>query len=460
MGEREIKTREDFLARSPCTKSAPSGWYKSDLAAFCAVNKVPNCDPRKDTKAKLCKAISRYFAPTDEAPTENTNDFSSKRCDSSRGKGSWRVADLKAMVDQFGLPNKYSKKSDLCTQLSNFFNNAAKVPDIDRLSTPELRRLCIERKIRGCKQTKKRETFLKKLAKELPPPIEDNLSIGEKPAYYGKFVDTIVNDGIANLAALLYLLQVYKDIVCLPIRPSDLRKGNFLLQDNCDYELCWTNKITTGASGAVTESTMLWSFQDDESRFWDTVKTVCKSRFVILGLYINGLVLTESAVHRNYLIIDKTKKTLERFEPNGLGGNNILTRVYGIEALDEVLSNSTREHGYQYIPPQDFCPRIGPQLLEHYQNEAGERSDLGGFCTFWSIWYADRRLKYPDIPPKELIEKLIDQFQKNETPLLTFIRGYINFIDKKRAQIMEDAKVENPYEAIKQATLKEILKYA
>lgn len=464
MGDREIKTREDFKSRSPCTARPPDGWYKSELATFCTDNNVPNCNPRKDSKAKLCKAIARYF--DDPAQTVKLVEgdekilFDSKKCDSSRGKGSWRVVDLKAMVRRFGLPEKHSKKADLCLQLSEFFHAAAEEPDIDNLSTPELRRLCIERNLRGCKQTKKRETFLKKLLPPPLPPKKEELSVGEKPTYYGSFVDKMVNDGIANLAALLYLLQVYGDQVCLPIRPDDLRKGKFLIEDNCDFELCWSNVISASKTGAITESKMMWSFTDNEERFWETVTKWCKSRFVILGLYINGTVLTESAIHRNYLIIDKKLKTLERFEPNGMNEDNILAKVYGIKELDETLAQSCKEHGYKYIPPQDFCPRIGPQLLEHYQNEAGERSDLGGFCTFWSIWYADRRLKYPDIPPKKLIEKLIDHFQKNETPLLTFIRNYINFIDEKRQKILAASKVKNPYEAIKRATLKEILKYA
>lgn len=322
MGDREIKKGGDFLRR-PCIKQAPSGWYKSELATFCSVNNVPNCNPVKDSKSKLCKAIASYFDAQSKVVDNDDKKiakriFASKRCDSSRT--GWRVADLKAMALRFGLPNIHSKKSELCAQLSEFFNTAADISDINNLSTPELRRLCIDRKIRGCKQTKKRETFLKKLDVVAPPPRADSLSIGEKPVYYGKFVDTIVNDGIANLSALLYLLQTYRDVVCLPIRPSDLRKGEFLLQDNCEAnKCCCMTKRNLPCGNKSIDSHFCWQHKENCQSALKKDSLIYKERQCGLPPALSDLPPRRSVPRR----ITPTRRLLKRKLPDTPAKNDV-----------------------------------------------------------------------------------------------------------------------------------------
>lgn len=104
--------------------------------------------------------------------------------------------------------------------------------------------------------------------------------------------------------------------------------------------------------------------------------------------------------HSNILIIDKNKKTFERFEPHG---------KYADPAVDGWLKYTFGKilPGYTYIPPIEVCPYPGPQVV----TEAGireEESDQAGFCYTWSMMYLHARLMNPYMASKMVVRQLLD----------------------------------------------------
>jgi hypothetical protein len=78
--------------------------------------------------------------------------------------------------------------------------------------------------------------------------------------------------------------------------------------------------------------------------------------------------------------------------------------------------------------------------LERLQLEKPRAGDLKGFCTFWSVWYADRRLRHPDVEPKELLVQLLNELDKSKVKLRNFIRNYAQFHDDERNRLLRLAR--------------------
>ena len=396
-----IQNEEHFLSRKPCGVSkAPQGWYKSELTTFCVKNNVPGFKEAK-TIPDLCKVIAKFFKDN-RAPA---------------------VALKKPAGKKYAPPS-----------LGRFGSEPP--------STLELKGMCKARDIK-IDRTWKRADLLKHCweARDAIIEVQEHrkFSIGKKADYSGQLADKI-NDVALHMASMLYLFKTYKKLVCLPIKPEALKDPKFGLRHVCEFQLCWTFK--TFANGEQGQD-MEWTHGNNEDNLWDTIENWCDKRFILLPLYIAGYVIEERLNHQNYIIIDREKRTLERFEPGGaIIGEQLIGEAYGFDDLDKVLSKSAAKRKYKYLKPSDFCPRVGPQYMEGLQKFIPRTGDLKGFCTFWSIWYADRRLRHPDVDPKELLEKLLDDFYKSKITLRNFIRDYAQFYDDERKRLLRLARAK------------------
>lgn len=299
----------------------------------------------------------------------------------------------------------------------------------------DLKRICRERGIKVKKGWKVTD-YMKECFKELPE-LEDSFSIGKKDKFTGK-IKREANFAINNIAALLYLLSKHGSKVCLGINSEMAKKKKFGINEFCDFELCWQFELYTDGTGHYGLGFMIDGTEDD---LWDRIKT-CKKRFVLIPLYLSGAFRdTKKIAHHNYIIVDKNRRTLERFEPNGYDIDYYHLMRLGIPYLDTFLKDFSAKHKYRYLRPTDFCPAVGPQKLEKLQADETHLEE-GGFCTFWNVWYADQRFKYPDVKPDKLLVKLIDQFKKKNvyTELRTFMRNYIAFLEKERKDLIREAK--------------------
>lgn len=122
-------------------------------------------------------------------------------------------------------------------------------------------------------------------------------------------------------------------------------------------------------------------------------------RFVILPFSL----ISESNSHMNMILLDKKNKEAERFETHG----SIEEMHYPIDKLDDLLKEWFEKNlGYKYIPPKEFCPRIGVQILVEYPNQS--YYDFSGFCATYSFTYALLRLLNPNKDRKIIAEEIFN----------------------------------------------------
>jgi hypothetical protein len=150
----------------------------------------------------------------------------------------------------------------------------------------------------------------------------------------------------------------------------------------------------------------------------------------------------KSARHVNALVFDTRKRTVERFEPNGMTVESMTSfgNTYNYEILDKVIQLFFGQSNppIQYIPNSIICPYVGPQYLEGMKKQKKNSiiGDPGGFCVAWSLFYFDARLSNPDIPADILVDLLLKKLGDKESR--NIIRSYANFILKKGMQLISE----------------------
>lgn len=121
----------------------------------------------------------------------------------------------------------------------------------------------------------------------------------------------------------------------------------------------------------------------------------------------------EGEMHQNLLLIDKTKKLIERFEPHGIKWSTPYIK------MDKYIDLTFQKILPGFLYNQDlFCPRTGFQ-----RNES--------LCATWSLWYADLRLSNPEIDPQHLQKMAKRDIKENWEGLETFIKKYSTFAKTK-----------------------------
>lgn len=250
------------------------------------------------------------------------------------------------------------------------------------------------------------------------PQIKDDINFLKKNK---KIRTTFQGTPINEIMALLYLLKKHKND-CAPISSqiSDLSFSEYGL----DYRKS-TNKL---------------KYYEE---YIDDFKKCLKNKninFIISPLRILD---PETGGHANYLIFNKQTFEIERFEPYGsnINNNNLDLK------LKEFYSNINKK--INYLSPNEFCPNLGIQELQEIELELEKSQEsIGdplGFCSAWSIWYADLRLSNPNKKREELIKKSINiNLQKNN--LTNFIRSYSQFIVDQRDQLLRKNNISKLYE--------------
>lgn len=400
---------------------------KKELLVFCVDHKIPDCSS-SDTKEELRKRVSKYFS-------EQAKLFKRKSCEGRKSDTSWGRDELLEICDRIELDcPKSASKEDLCSAIAAFFRSDRDLPPAggvkgEKLTVKELRELCKKNNVKGFSGYKKDE-LIKKCWAERKQSIEQEkkLSVGEKEPLQGTLAENAAEIA-SSLSGMLWLIRKYRDRACIPIRPASLRSTEFGL-DFCDFSLCWH----------VDMDYLAWTFVMHEEYFWSVVNEWCDTRFVVVPVYLHATKGGKTYRHYNYTVIDRERKTMERFEPYGTDLVYEVEKVFKEARLDSKLADSAKKHGYEYIPPTSFCPRIGLQRREELEQHAKRPNDPLGFCSYWSLWYADRRLRYPNLSPKELLTKLSESLEGENRSLKNFIRDFAGFIENEKRRIATRAR--------------------
>jgi ankyrin repeat protein len=258
---------------------------------------------------------------------------------------------------------------------------------------------------------------INKCIKKLPK-VKQEINILKKTK---KIRTTFEGTPINEVFSLLYLLKKHKND-CAPISSNitDLKYSEYGL----DYRV---------------ESNNLKHYPEYIEDFKQCLKNK-KIRFIISPLRILSL---NSGGHANYLIFNKNTFEIERFEPYG--------SYYNFDSLDEKLKNYFKEINtkIKYLSPNEFCPNIGIQEIQELELELEKvHESIGdplGFCSAWSIWYADLRLSNPNLNREDLLKQSID-ISKKKNNLTNFIRNYAEFMIDHRDQILRKNNILKLYE--------------
>lgn len=135
---------------------------------------------------------------------------------------------------------------------------------------------------------------------------------------------------------------------------------------------------------------------------------------------------SSNSAHANFLIYDTRRKQMERFEPEFFGNNK---RVELDDALLSYFNKKIPGLIQKYFTPVDYIPLYNYQMFQQWEN-VDVPNDPGGFCLAWSIWYADMRMTYPDIPREKLIEMATKKLTLHPKLLTGYIRDYAAFLHR------------------------------
>jgi ankyrin repeat protein len=245
---------------------------------------------------------------------------------------------------------------------------------------------------------------------------------------------TYIGDRLDILSGLLYVQNNYNNVT------SSLNKNFYSNKEIKNYY----ESIGIDFTYDFLNFEIIWSFQNIffPDNFSSLLNNFLKSnkRFFIIPLGIENNI----GAHANILIYDKKFNEVERFEPNG---NNISNNsfYYNYNLLDILLKNKFNNilPNCKYFSPNDFLPNISFQQFDSISKYKNVKiGDPGGFCSVWSIWYADMRIKYSDIPRNLLVLNLISKFREKNISFKNFIRNYTSNITNIRDSFLNKIDID------------------
>lgn len=146
--------------------------------------------------------------------------------------------------------------------------------------------------------------------------------------------------------------------------------------------------------------------------------------------------------HENMIIFNTVRSEVDRFEPHGA---KTMMQYVDSDRLDRSIEKFVGELGLglTYIPSTQVTEsNEGFQLLEARSKNLSRKlpsgqqvKDPGGFCAPWSYFYADMRLKFPQLPAKELTKQIENILGRDPTKLRSFIRGQAKFMSEEVAKM-------------------------
>lgn len=159
-----------------------------------------------------------------------------------------------------------------------------------------------------------------------------------------------------------------------------------------------------------------------------------QSEIIIIPLWLN---LT-GARHTNVLIYRKNNNIVEHFEPHGSAFLE-KRQPHLNKRIDDALSEfmtilATHLLGVTLKPANEVCVDMtGLQILEG-RGRKMKPNEGGGYCTMWSMFFAELALKNPEIPSKELLDIIYAKVTESEDVqkyLLAIIQGYVYYMSEK-----------------------------
>ena len=211
--------------------------------------------------------------------------------------------------------------------------------------------------------------------------IYPNLIENYKNVLFSSYTSTSIN----LFCGLYYLSKKFKNVrTPLNLINNETKIINFNenYYDFINYSLQWKN----------------YKLINDFDNLENYIKTIkSKNLFFIIPLNIILFNNKNFIGHSNYIIFDFEKKTVERFEPYGAITPNSLN--YDFNLLDNTLENYflTIDKDFIYISPNKYLSKFSFQYKEIYEEQNNYIGDPDGFCSAWSLFWTEMRIKFSNI---------------------------------------------------------------
>lgn len=154
-------------------------------------------------------------------------------------------------------------------------------------------------------------------------------------------------------------------------------------------------------------------------------------------IFIYCSVRTPPESHANWIIVDKVRKIVEFYDPNGAfdGHEQMFSsfkKVYCCEDYQTDLCFIPKT--YKLVSYEDSCPKYGFQIFESTYGGEHTPEDLGGYCKFWSLFMLDMRLANLHLRTKHVqemyLERVMDEaggVKEMGKAFRKFIRQYVQY---------------------------------
>lgn len=133
--------------------------------------------------------------------------------------------------------------------------------------------------------------------------------------------------------------------------------------------------------------------------------------------------------HKNIIIINKFLKTIEFYDPNGNEFHEVLYQNKELPYIKKYLRSFSGLSRYRFVKIRD----IWEYGFQYFEAEESLKLNEKGKCMFWSIFLAELRIKYYNIPPKDLMDNLLNKLEEGAEPveLNRFIKEYMTYLVKQ-----------------------------
>ena len=263
---------------------------------------------------------------------------------------------------------------------------------------------------------------------KLPEPIKVSKKLAQELDELEKKGETIVTIcGYSNIESLfyLYLIKKYKS-KCVAKKTNLLDKQDTLLGMSINIKM----KLTKEEEAEMRE------------QFINLAKTLTKcikkgEETIIIPLnYYKGFL---PVGHSNVLIYRRRTNAIEHFEPHGgefkeseKEQANIERKIDFFIRIFNAELKKDNIHAVTYVAATNVCPYLqGLQTLENNSVLKKSKGEPSGYCSIWSMFFAELCLKNPDKSSEEILEDIYNYLTTKENAnnyLKKVIRGYSGYI--------------------------------
>ncbi len=262
---------------------------------------------------------------------------------------------------------------------------------------------------------------------KLPEPIKVSKQITNQLDELERKGESIVSFcGYANIETLFYLhlIKKYKS-KCVSKKTGYFDKSDTLL----GMSISMSAKLTS-----IDELLMKEEFTDLAKTLTQCIKK--GEETIIIPL---RYCCVKMSGHSNVLIYRRRTNTIEHFEPHG-GEIDLGKRIQAnlekrINLFISIFNAELKKNNIQevsYLPATSVCPYLeGLQSLENNSLLKKGKGEPGGYCSVWSMFFAELCLKNPDKSSEEILENIYNYLTTKESAesyLKKVIRGYTGYL--------------------------------